>query len=439
MHSAPDSLEELRAAFALQQRQIAAVHRISSLLSSTLDLDQRLKDILQVSLEAVGASAGSILTYRESDQMLVFQHVEGEKSGELTGQAIPADQGVSGQVFQSGEPQITNRPKESSAHLAEIDEQIQFTTTGMITVPLKFEAGRPVGVLQLLNKQDGDFTPQDLEVLEIIASMAATSIYNAQLQKESQAAAIAHMLGNLSHDIKNKVSPIYGWIETLDPLMQAMFEDLDSVLLSATPELRAQVKAVTHDVRTLYPEGFKACLEQINIVQEYTKLIADALKGSISEPKFEPYDVLDIIEQQLRELDGVAKQRGVGLVRAYGPPVTIRVDRLRMQQAVYNLVNNAIPETPPGGSVTVRTSVVEEGSFPDGGYLLIEVKDTGRGMPRKVLDSILRGDAKSSKAGGSGLGTRIVYNAVLSHKGKFEGESAEGVGTTFRIKLPLNR
>jgi len=58
-------------------------------------------------------------------------------------------------------------------------------------------------------------------------------------------------------------------------------------------------------------------------------------------------------------------------------------------------------------------------------------------MPADILARILRGEAKSTKPAARGLGTRIVYNAVAAHHGAFEGESTEGVGTTFRLKLPL--
>src|SRR5690349_10107483 len=92
----------------VRNRQIAAVHSISRQLSSTLDLDQRLKDILTVSMQAVKAAAGTIFLYRESDDKLVFRHVVGEKAGELTGVAISATHGLAGETFQSGEARITN-------------------------------------------------------------------------------------------------------------------------------------------------------------------------------------------------------------------------------------------------------------------------------------------------------------------------------------------
>jgi signal transduction histidine kinase len=58
-------------------------------------------------------------------------------------------------------------------------------------------------------------------------------------------------------------------------------------------------------------------------------------------------------------------------------------------------------------------------------------------MPADVLARVLRGDPKSTKRGGTGLGTRIVYNAIAAHGGVFTGTSAEGVGTTFRLRLPF--
>src|SRR5215470_16188333 len=91
-----------------RNRQIAAVHTISRLLSSTLDLDERLRDILAVSMQAVDAVAGTIFLHRPSDDKLVFQYVVGSKAGELTGRAINATDGVAGAVFQTASPQITN-------------------------------------------------------------------------------------------------------------------------------------------------------------------------------------------------------------------------------------------------------------------------------------------------------------------------------------------
>src|SRR5688572_32776865 len=82
-------VRRLRETLAARNRQIAAVHGISRMLSSSLDLEDRLRDILAVSLDAVGAAAGTIFLHRPEDDMLVFRYVVGEKARELTGLAMP--------------------------------------------------------------------------------------------------------------------------------------------------------------------------------------------------------------------------------------------------------------------------------------------------------------------------------------------------------------
>ncbi len=421
---APDLHETL----AVRNRQIAAVHVISRLLSSSLDLEDRLRNILTVSLQAVGAAAGTIFLHRAEDESLVFRYVVGEKAKELTGQAIPTTTGLAGAVFRSGRSQIANRPQEAVEHDQEVARRIGFPTETIMTVPLKYQAGRPVGVLQILNKQTGEFDQHDLEVLEIVASVAAAAIETAQLAREAQTAAIAHAVGDLSHDIKNKVAPIVVGIQALRADMDAMFAALD-----ASPD----AAAVTTDVRSSYGETFDIVMDQVAAVQEYTKLIADALKGTITPPQLEPNDLATVLAALVEELDRVARGRGVTVVGAIETIPLCRFDRFQVERAVYNLVDNAIPETPDAGTITVALCVQPEARFPDGRCVEITVTDTGRGMPPDVLERILRGEPKSTKPGGTGLGTRIVYNAVAAHHGLFEGESTEGVGTTFRLKLPL--
>src|SRR6185369_449236 len=119
--------------------------------------------------------AGTIYLHRDEDDMLVFRYVVGEKATELTGHAMHAATGLAGAVFRSGSSQITNRPDEAAEHDTAVEERIGFRTTSMITVPLQYQAGRRVGVMQILNKRNGTFDRNDLAVLEIVASVAAAA------------------------------------------------------------------------------------------------------------------------------------------------------------------------------------------------------------------------------------------------------------------------
>ena len=112
------------------------------------------------------------------------------------------------------------------------------------------------------------------------------------------------------------------------------------------------------------------------------------------------------------------------------PP--IMADENRLFNALYNLVNNAIPEVPRGGSVTVRGRTDSEAKA-----VILSVADTGRGMPAEVLESLFTYQATSRKHGGTGLGTKIVKDVVEAHGGRITVESETGVGTSFHITLPI--
>jgi two-component system phosphate regulon sensor histidine kinase PhoR len=106
----------------------------------------------------------------------------------------------------------------------------------------------------------------------------------------------------------------------------------------------------------------------------------------------------------------------------------------RMEQAVGNLVENALKYTPAGGRVLLR---VRE----SGAEAAVEVADTGMGMPAAALPRIFErfyrvDPSRSREMGGTGLGLAIVKHVVRAHRGRVEVASTEGAGTTFTITLP---
>jgi signal transduction histidine kinase len=107
-------------------------------------------------------------------------------------------------------------------------------------------------------------------------------------------------------------------------------------------------------------------------------------------------------------------------------------DEQRLYNAFYNLINNAIPEVPEGGSITVRGI-----ADPVAKAIIVSVIDTGRGMPPEIRESLFTAHAISRKPGGTGLGTKIVKDVVDAHSGQITVESQEGVGTTFHMRLPF--
>jgi len=111
----------------------------------------------------------------------------------------------------------------------------------------------------------------------------------------------------------------------------------------------------------------------------------------------------------------------------------ILADERRLYNAFYNLVNNAIPEVPNGGAITVT------GGLDDHGELVhVSVADTGRGMPPEVRERLFSPRAISTKRCGTGLGTKIVKDVIDVHHGRISVESEVGVGTVFHLHLPVD-
>ena len=112
----------------------------------------------------------------------------------------------------------------------------------------------------------------------------------------------------------------------------------------------------------------------------------------------------------------------------------LNLDRLRIEQAIGNLVDNAIRYTPPGGTVTVTAG-------PPGDGVRVVVTDTGPGIPNDALphvfDRLYRVDPSRDRAtGGAGLGLTIARRLVEAHGGTIWAESEEGVGSRFGFDLP---
>ena len=182
------------------------------------------------------------------------------------------------------------------------------------------------------------------------------------------------------------------------------------------------------------------CLEVIQMldrnahrIQDRVKEIADCVKGVISPPMFSTCNVSTVVASVLDTLQFPSEEKGITLAsEGLETLPDIEADSGRLFNVFYNLVNNAIAEVPKGGSIFVRGV-----SDPTKNGLRITVVDTGRGMPAEIRESLITTKTVSKKAGGTGLGTKIVKDVIDAHGGTITVESEIGLGTTFRIHLPL--
>lgn len=399
-------------------KQLDAVRLLSETLFQHITVDTLVVKALETALEVLKAEAGSVLLADPATKQLVFHHSIG-KSPVPYGTAIPWDQGIAGSVFQTGKPAVVNDVKSDVRHLNRIDSDTGLETRNMVTIPLKRWVGEPIGVLNVLNKREGGFYDDDVATLTVISAITAAAIEQARLFEEAKLAEVARLLGDIGHDIKNMLMPV---------VMGAgiMQSELDDLLNPSKPSNEAEVRE-----RFLMVIGMLR--NSSRRIQERVKEIADCVKGMISPPSFAPCKIANVARSVEDILGLPAKEKNIALRNeGLDSLPDIVADEQRLYNAFYNLINNAIPEVPEGGSIIVRGQ-----TDPMSKSVIISVIDTGRGMPPEIRESLFTAHAISRKQGGTGLGTKIVKNVVDAHGGQISVESEEGAGTTFHMRLPF--
>ncbi|TAL12363.1 MAG: GAF domain-containing protein [Nitrospirae bacterium] len=407
-----------------RERELEAARLICQALSQHVNVDELVENALRIALEVVNAEAGSVLLSDEKTKQLVFRYVIGEKAEQLRGTAIPWDVGVAGSVFQSGEPAIIGDVARDTRHFSGIDSTTGFKTLDMITIPLKRWEGDPIGVLQILNKREGQLNKDDIAILTIVSALAAQAIEQARLFETAKLAEVARLLGDIGHDIKNLLTPVITGAEFLQTELNKLFGSLAAMGISGT---QASQDLCNRVIGLLQDAARR--------IQDRVKEIGDCVKGLSTPPQFAACRVAGVVDDVIKTLHVLADEKNIFL-RAEGldalPPIS--ADERRLFNAFYNLVHNAISAVPGGGSITVLGSVEAAD-----GVLHLAVVDTGRGMSDEVRASLFTGRAKSNKVGGTGLGTKIVKDVVDAHGGQISVESKEDVGTTIHIRLPMQQ
>jgi PAS domain S-box-containing protein len=236
-----------------------------------------------------------------------------------------------------------------------------------------------------------------------------------RLRQAHKMESLGTLAGGIAHDFNNLLAIISGYSEIC--AMQA--GDPAAVGRSTGEIQRATQRAVglVQQILTFSrkTEVHLGAVDLNHLVQEITALMTETFPRNITF--------------QRHLADGL-------------PPLL--ADQNQLQQIVLNLCVNARDAMPDGGTITVRSSVVASADAPPGlargrDFALLEVADTGTGMPPEVRARIFE-PFYTTKQGnkGTGLGLAVVYGIVESHEGLIEVDSAPGAGSTFRVFIPLS-
>ncbi|WP_258104156.1 tetratricopeptide repeat-containing sensor histidine kinase [Marinoscillum sp. MHG1-6] len=176
-------------------------------------------------------------------------------------------------------------------------------------------------------------------------------------------------------------------------------------------------------------------------VERLSSLLDNLLSWAMQQQGQVPYNpqtlnLQEIAGEQIGTFLNMASGKNVALKSEVGDGLLFKADKNMTQTILRNLVNNALKFTPAGGTVTIS-------GRQEGERVLIQVSDTGVGMPQHKLNNLFRLQDKKSTYGtagekGLGLGLQLVNEFIEINGGKIEVDSQEDKGTTFSIWLPAN-
>jgi signal transduction histidine kinase len=400
-----------------RQNQLLRLVELSVTLNSTLDLDQLLQQITATATELLDCEASSILLYDEKNPRLYFAAATGSDPAELAKIPVPIENSLAGTIFRTNKPMILNNVEQDPRHYSLVSDQVKFKTRTLLGVPMPIK-DRTMGVLEAINKRDGEFTDRDVAILSVTAAHAAIAINNARLLRQTKQALEkvketnnikSNFLALASHELRTPLGIIIGYATFLQQDAQGELSDHAQQVLNAASQMRS-------------------LLDQMN---NLTLLQADEM-----QLRSQKISIQDILNFACDEILYSAARRNLELTYAFGDdPIYVNVDQEKTTLAFVNLLNNAIRFSPEGKSIVI-------GAVQQGDKVLAWVQDNGIGIPtdklQKVFEEFYQIEPPNTRHyGGLGIGLTIAKGLIEVQGGNIWAESeGPGTGTTFKVLLP---
>lgn len=390
---------------------------VSLTLNSTLNLDDLLQYIIQSAAEVLNCEAASLLLYDEKNNRLFFAASTGTDMRKMAEMLVPIDGSLAGTIFRDGRAIIQNDVRHDPRHFNAVSQQLKFDEHSFLGVPMSIRE-KGVGVLEALNKKNGDFTEDDAHLLSVLASQAAVAVQNARLVQALKKAneeisetdrLKSNFLALASHELRTPLGIIIGYATFLQDEPDGEISENAERVLNAASQMRSVIDAMT----------------SLQLLQA---------RGMTFKPRVMP--IQQILMAAYEEMRPIAEEmRHVVKFELPAQPVLVTADPEKLTPSFINIINNAIRFTPRGGHITI-------GAAPKSGNILAWVKDSGIGLAadqlNRIFDEFYQVESHTTRHyGGLGIGLTIAKGLIETQGGRIWAESeGTGLGTLIKVILP---
>jgi signal transduction histidine kinase len=386
-----------------------ALARVCQMVAGDLELKAVMRSAMQAAESAMNAEACTIFRRDDAGKRLLFYLVDGPQSSTLASATLPIDDhSIAGWVARHQEPLLVPDAYRDSRFNRDYDARTGFRTRSIICAPLVAK-GRPLGVIQILNRRDGrSFDEEDLELARPVASLIAVAIHNAEEHEArvnaERLATIGQMMAGMAHCVKNILNGL-----------QAGSYIIDQNLAGGPQNGVAR--------------GWEIVKRNMQFL---SNIVLDMLSYSRPrKPLCQPCKIDDLCQSVVALLQRQAGAKGVTVVTG-SDPTEACIDESGIRRCLINLVGNAIDACGDGGGLVQ----IEVGPAGAEGLFAIRVRDNGCGMDAAARERIFAPFFSTKGNKGTGLGLAVTKKIVEEHGGTIRVESAPGVGTEFTLLLP---
>jgi len=427
-----------------QLKRYHQLYQVGQILTSEMNLETLFEVIIEQTNAVMDTQRGTVFLFDEKSDTLWSLVATGMGKNLIR---IPADKGVAGWVFRQGQAALINDAYADPRFFPDVDRKTGFRTRNILCIPLVNRNHCRIGVLQALNKKDGDFTFADQDLLTSISHYVAIALENARLYDDLKLMEKARerVINHLSHELKTPLAVISAALSQMAKKLQRggsagyetilnrgkrsidrllnLQEKIDDILNRKVVPEKDTLTKIIEDAAFLVEEsmeenggslrqGLEAVLMRVQELYAMDPVVIEDL--DLGETLRKAYE--NATERsRFRELDMVCRTE---------EGMAIALDRKTLNKVFEGILKNAVENTPDGGRIEINAF-----REPDG--MRVEVRDSGIGISPQNQKLIFQGfihitdtKAYSSKKpyefGAGGTGSDLLRIKLFSERFGFD-------------------